>query len=57
MAASDVVVGTGQGPVRGSCAAGIWSFKGRRPVMRFGEPSAVVDDPHAARRAVWDGVR
>jgi hypothetical protein len=57
MAASDVVVGTGQGPVRGSCAAGIWSFKGRRPVMRFGEPSAVVDDPHAPRRAVWDGVR
>jgi|tagenome__1003787_1003787.scaffolds.fasta_scaffold20702410_2 hypothetical protein len=27
MAASDVVVGTGQGPVRGSCAAGIRSFE------------------------------
>jgi para-nitrobenzyl esterase len=29
----------------------------RRRVMRFAEPSAVVDDPHAELRALWDGVR
>ncbi len=29
----------------------------RRPVMRFAEPSSVVEDPQAERRALWDGVR
>jgi para-nitrobenzyl esterase len=30
---------------------------GRRHVMRFDESSAVVEDPDAGRRAVWDGLR
>ena len=29
----------------------------RRAVMRFDEASTVVDDPHAQRRVLWDGVR
>ena len=29
----------------------------RRATMRFGTPSAVVDDPRAMERALWDGVR
>ena len=28
-----------------------------RPVQVFGEPTAVVPDPRAAQRALWDGVR
>jgi carboxylesterase type B len=29
----------------------------RRATMRFGVTSAVVEDPRAAERALWDGVR
>jgi para-nitrobenzyl esterase len=29
----------------------------RRAVMRFDETSTVIDDPHAERRVLWDGVR
>src|SRR4051812_5523062 len=29
----------------------------RRAVMRFDEASTVIDDPHAGRRVLWDGVR